>query len=67
MPTPRFANECQKDRNDVTDSMKKVYTINGWVEPTLLNLKACLTGDDIPKAPEDCEFCGYVVAAAGAA
>src|SRR5215471_995648 len=31
-----------------------------WIEPTLLNLKACLMADDVPPAPHDCEFCGYI-------
>jgi PD-(D/E)XK nuclease superfamily len=44
------------------------YEGNGdWIDQKLLDLKACLTGDRIPDAPEDCEFCGYVAAAAGVA
>ena len=33
-----------------------------WIEPTLVDLKACLMADDIPPAPHDCEFCGYIAA-----
>jgi hypothetical protein len=33
-----------------------------WIEPTLLDLKACLMADDVPPAPHDCEFCGYIAA-----
>jgi hypothetical protein len=37
------------------------YTGNSdWVEPTVFNLKKCLMGRKSPKAPEDCEFCGYI-------
>lgn len=30
-----------------------------WVAGALLDLKACLMSDDIPEAPDDCEYCGY--------
>ena len=36
-----------------------------WIEPTLLDLKACLMADDVPPAPHDCEFCGYIAASQG--
>ena len=36
-----------------------------WIEPTLLDLKACLMADDVPPAPHDCEFCGYIAANQG--
>lgn len=39
------------------------YTGNSeWVEPTLLELKACLALDEAPIASPGCEFCGYVAA-----
>jgi PD-(D/E)XK nuclease superfamily len=40
------------------------YTGNSeWVEPTLLELKACLMQDEAPSASAGCEFCGYIAAA----
>jgi CRISPR/Cas system-associated exonuclease Cas4 (RecB family) len=33
-----------------------------WIEPVLLDIKACLIQPSLPPAPENCEFCGYVVA-----
>ncbi len=30
-----------------------------WVEPTLLKAKACLMGDAIPAAHEECDYCNY--------
>ncbi len=30
-----------------------------WVEPTLSDIKICLTGEIIPAAAEDCDFCRY--------
>ena len=36
-----------------------------WIEPTLLDLKASLMADDVPPAPHDCEFCGYIAANQG--
>ena len=36
-----------------------------WIEPTLLDLKACLMADNVPPAPHDCEFCGYIAANQG--
>src|SRR5262249_11099036 len=39
------------------------YNGNGeWVEPTLLELKACLMQDEAPSASAGCEFCGYIAA-----
>jgi hypothetical protein len=39
------------------------YTGNcDWIEPTLIDLKACLLADSVPPPPSDCEFCGYVAA-----
>jgi hypothetical protein len=39
------------------------YTGNSeWVEPTLLELKACLMHDEAPSASAGCEFCGYIAA-----
>ena len=44
------------------------YTGNSaWVDGTLLDLRACLDSPDMPEAPEDCEFCGYVTARASVA
>jgi len=37
---------------------------DNWVEGALVDLKACLMSDDIPDQPNDCEFCGYVLARA---
>ncbi len=34
-----------------------------WIEPTLINLKATLTGDTLPKPNEACDFCAYRKAA----
>ncbi len=30
-----------------------------WIEPTLLEIKQCLLGTDIPKSGSTCEFCPY--------
>jgi hypothetical protein len=39
------------------------YTGNdAWIEPTLLDLKRCLTSDSPPHASIDCEYCGYAEA-----
>ena len=39
------------------------YTGNtDWIEPKLLDIKACLTANTAPAAPDDCEFCGYIAA-----
>jgi hypothetical protein len=39
------------------------YTGNSeWVEPRLLELKACLMHDEAPSASAGCEFCGYIAA-----
>ena len=37
------------------------------VKDKLIDLKECLLGDRILGDPTDCDFCGYVVAGAGAA
>jgi hypothetical protein len=34
-----------------------------WIEPTLLDLKACLKQRSSPPVPTNCEFCGYIAAA----
>ncbi len=31
-----------------------------WVEPTVEKIHDCLTGETIPAAAPDCEYCGYV-------
>ncbi len=31
-----------------------------WVEPTIDKIHDCLTGETIPAADKDCEYCGYV-------
>jgi PD-(D/E)XK nuclease superfamily len=36
-----------------------------WIEPVLLRLKECLTQAEMPPAPADCEFCGYIAGVAG--
>jgi len=30
-----------------------------WVEPTLVEIKACLEGDTMPREASDCEYCAY--------
>lgn len=37
-----------------------------WVEPTVKKIHDCLTGETIPAADKDCEYCGYVTKAASA-
>ncbi len=32
---------------------------DSWVEPTLLEIKACLEDSRVPKAGEDCDYCAY--------
>jgi hypothetical protein len=34
-----------------------------WIEPVLLDIKACLMQPSLPPAPADCEYCGYIAAA----
>ena len=37
------------------------YTGNdGWVEPEITRLHACLNSDEVPEANEDCDYCAYV-------
>jgi len=48
-------------RLDFTVSMLPYIGNDDWVEPTLLNIKQCLDSDDIPHAPEDCEYCQYAM------
>lgn len=33
-----------------------------WIEPVLADLKQCLLSDQLPAAPPDCEYCGYIAA-----
>ena len=35
---------------------------DAWVEDTIVQLKKCLKSSKVPKAPKDCEFCGYAAA-----
>ena len=35
-----------------------------WIEPTLVQAKTCLMGNEIPKADEECDYCNYRFAAA---
>lgn len=35
---------------------------DSWVEQALIDAKACLMGDKIPKVAPDCDFCSYVKA-----
>ena len=35
---------------------------DGWVEPTLYDLHACLNADVVPGAGGDCDYCKYVAA-----
>ncbi|MES3030839.1 MAG: PD-(D/E)XK nuclease family protein [Patescibacteria group bacterium] len=32
---------------------------DSWIEPTLLEMKACLMSDTVPKPPESCDYCLY--------
>lgn len=32
---------------------------DSWVEPTLLKIKECLDGGELPAAAEDCDYCRY--------
>ena len=34
-----------------------------WVEPTIYKLHACLNGETIPEAANDCDYCRYRAAA----
>jgi len=36
---------------------------DSWIEPTLLNIKACLDDPRVPKANDECEYCQYREAA----
>jgi hypothetical protein len=36
-----------------------VPAVTDWIEPTLLDIKACLERTDIPPTGENCEFCPY--------
>lgn len=33
-----------------------------WISPTIADLKRCLLRPQPPKAPHDCEYCGYIAA-----
>ncbi len=33
-----------------------------WVEPTILELHACLNQDEIPDANDECDYCSYIAA-----
>ncbi len=48
-------------RLDFTVSMLPYVGNDNWVEPTLCNIKECLDSDEIPHAPEDCEYCEYAL------
>jgi PD-(D/E)XK nuclease superfamily len=37
---------------------------DAWVEPTVLEIFDCLTGDEIPQASAGCDYCAYVAARA---
>jgi CRISPR/Cas system-associated exonuclease Cas4 (RecB family) len=36
-----------------------VPAVTDWIEPTLLEIKACLDQKTIPASGERCEFCPY--------
>ena len=36
---------------------------NSWVEPTVVKVHACLTGEEAPRPSPDCEYCAYREAA----
>jgi len=41
------------------------YTGNDdWVDPKIIELHACMNGDDIPDAGQGCDYCAYVKAVA---
>ena len=35
---------------------------DAWIEPVIMELKKSISGDEIPQAGEDCEYCGYAQA-----
>lgn len=37
-----------------------------WIEKTLLKMKECLDGDEVPKSSPNCEYCAYVNSVNGA-
>ena len=48
---------------DVVEFDTKLISYKGddsWVEPTLLELKACMGSDEMPKFGANCEYCKYV-------
>lgn len=52
------------DRVEFTTKLIPYTGDDAWVEPTLLSMKACMDGDDMPPMGEsimggDCEFCAY--------
>jgi len=61
-----FANGQEAEKFDhrisFTVSLLPYAGKSDWIEPTLIDLKACLMGGEVPQAPHDCEFCGYVAA-----
>lgn len=60
-----YANGIKDDGpfDDVLRFRTKIIAYDGdasWVEPTLIEVAACLAQDDPPASAPDCEYCGYV-------
>jgi len=57
-------NDSFNERIEFSVSVLPYVGNDSWVESTLHDLKACLMLEVAPKEANDCEFCGYVGAAA---
>jgi hypothetical protein len=60
-----YANGIKDDGpfDDVLRFRTKILAYDGdasWVEPTLVEVAACLELDEPPKPADDCEYCSYV-------
>ncbi|MDB5188329.1 MAG: hypothetical protein JWO50_849 [Candidatus Kaiserbacteria bacterium] len=59
-----YAN-ASKDRKAFDGKLEFAVTLiaytgdTSWIEPTLLNIKACLDSEEIPKADISCDYCLY--------
>ena len=54
--------ECFNERVMFAPKLIPYTGDDAWIEPTLLDLKRCLTSDSPPHASIDCEYCGYAEA-----
>jgi hypothetical protein len=54
--------ECFDERVKFATKLIPYTGDDAWIEPTLLDLKRCLTSDSPPHASIDCEYCGYAEA-----